>query len=314
MVDRRNFVGNTNLHPITVGGVHVGAVAPNGKVYGSQQFHQLPPIQQHALASAALLQSRVQQRPPGRRDNVIDITPSSRVGVDSGYQQKRASIFFPDPAAADLQLLLTSPAQYIDVDYPIEDYLAFQRSFEYLKASATESAGSATASLAPTAQYASLVHAIEVTMQQSTLKGPQGGGTLTITFAPWERNALNVGDGWVADAAGATTGASEVVTDAEMSIDFTMPADGAQRRFYALFCHRVARLGRTLPTYAMLRTAKVQAGKTIAAPATISAAFTNLAAGSEFQAIVTACTPGTPQYDRLLSILPNTFGYGGEAG
>lgn len=222
----------------------------------------------------------------------------------SGYPSRKAAMAFSDPRFPETRFEIMNPSWEIDVDYPIEDFLGRSYSAELLKAVATESGGSATATLTATAGFASEIHALEITMQQSTFQTPQGGGRLTVTFAGLARNAHSIQDSY---SDGVATAVCTSQTETEV-FDWSSPADGLQRRFYVLIGRRIAGLGKTVPEVAVVRTPIVVATTVEVAQTTVQCAFTNLASGSGIQFVVQACTPGTLPYERLLGILPSWFG------
>jgi hypothetical protein len=232
----------------------------------------------------------------------VDLTPIPRRPV-SGYRDRRAALFFSAPDYPEINFEVMSPSWAIDVDFPLEDMLGLSYSETLLKGVGTEASEAAAVTLAPAAGQSARVIALEVTAQQSTFQTPQGSMRATVTYTPERSVAFNVNDTFNGTDGIAVTTIPTVTQYA----DFSMPADGRQRRFYVILGQYSTGLAKTLPTPAILRTATAGSGNEVA-PATILTNFTNLGDGSGIQFVVQACTPGTLPYERLLALIPSVFG------
>ena len=280
--------------------------------------YRTAPQQLANLTRALAAEAKRQQQQAVAGGGTVMLTPATDLS-GAAYRPVSANCFFADPVlSADVKFELFAPKKDIDVDYPVESFLAQSFSETNLYASATEAGGAASISLLPgeaavvqTPGAAALVHAIEITLQQSTFQTPQGGATIRVRHYP--REVVQYDTTFLLPGA---TDPAVAITPAyvEQSARVVVPADGVQRRIYVLLGRYLSTLGRMTASVAVCRRAaqKLAADDQVVlvdTPITID--FLNLAVGSGMQFIAQACTPGTPQYDRLLALLPNPFGQNG---
>lgn len=207
----------------------------------------------------------------------------------------KTGLFFVIPGDEQIDFLKVSPSPAIDVAYPVRDYLGQSFSPSYLRATGTETGGNLTLTLTPEDDQAAYVHAFMIQVQQPVLPSAgQVNGECKLTYTGRNRNSFNRGEI-------VSTNLTEHLVTSEQSFLFQLPADGRKRTIFAVVGEFSSSLGRTVPDFAILRGSTADEHERGVISASLS--FTGLGSGSGFISAFTAVTPGTTQYDEIISMI-----------
>lgn len=263
---------------------------------------------QPALQQAPTLTTRQAITPPPQQSCIINPDAANADIFKLMALLRRYAPKGPIATAApfgDVSLGLIAPGEMFDVPYdPLTAMLADPALATYLVASATESGGSMTATIAHSAQNQSLVRAFRVAYDTDPDQSGMYNALETVTWNPEQRNGV------INTTEDPTSGVVVVaeVSDTAITARVTLPPT-KQGGYYLHTSYRTTSLPKTLPMRAVISAGATPAGDDVNLIATMDAAFatTGLTSGSVVHKTVSVIAPGSPYFEEYVDYMLRNY-------
>lgn len=234
-------------------------------------------------------------------EHVAALSARTPVPMASLHRQSKSGLYLPliMPLTQGIDVRAMTPGSSLDVpDFdPVQFILNQVCPNEELIASATESGGSATATVAPTNEAVSLF-AFLLSIQPKRDAAGFADALLTITRQNFETHAHSVNES--EDGTSGVTTHNET-NDATQTCRLGVTAGLGEQQALVFLGKRPSGIAKVVPAVALAREA-VQASL---GPATLDVAFafTGMPSGCGAQVVVTAITPASEKWDRFVEIM-----------